>query len=142
MKRRIEIIIIICLVISTVVFGVLWQRAENNDKDIKSLAQTSAFQAYTQFLEYEKNGHESDYWYGVGDFRAFQQAYSLMTQDTNKSTNSHYCNDFYGYLVLSPEECQSHISEVVEVLNILAKNVEDENGYIRMFELENLLKYG
>jgi len=65
-----------------------------------------------------------------------------MTQDTNKSTNSHYCNDFYGYLVLSPEECQAHISEVVEVLNILAKNVEDENGYIRMFELENLLKYG
>ena len=142
MKRRIEIIIMICLVISTVVFGVLWQKAENNNEDIKWLAQTSAYQSYTQFLEYQEHGRESAYWYGVADFRAFQNAYSLLTQDTNKSTNRTYCNDFYGYLVLSPDECQTHISEVVKVMNILAKDVEDENGYIRMFELRNLLKYG
>ena len=56
MKRRIETIIMICLVISTVVFGVLWQKAENNNEDIKWLAQTSAYQSYTQFLEFQENG--------------------------------------------------------------------------------------
>jgi len=26
----------------------------------------------TQFVEYQKNGRESDYWFGVADFRLFK----------------------------------------------------------------------
>ena len=141
MKKRIEIIIIICLAISTLVFGVLWQSAEKNNEDIKLLAQSSAADAYTDFTDYQNNGHESSYWSGVANFRSFQQAYYLMTEGTNKSTNYIFCNEVYGYLVLSPEESQGHISEVIEVMEILAQNVEDENGYIRMSELRNLFKH-
>ena len=40
------------------------------------------------------NGEVSSYWYGVAAFRSFEQAYHLLTEGTNKSSNYVFCNDF------------------------------------------------
>ena len=64
-----------------------------------------------------------------------------MTEGTNKGVNYTFCNEVYGCLVLNPEGSQSYISEIIEIMSILSADAEDENGYIRMSELRNSLKY-
>lgn len=139
MAKRFQIFLIVCLSISTVTFMLLWQGQKNNKDDIRALAQASAADACIQFTEYQTNGCESSYWYGVAAFRSFQQAYHLLTEGTNKAANYTFCNEVYGCLVLSPEISQSNISEIIETMSILSSDVEDENGYIRMSELRNSL---
>lgn len=141
MKKRIQVILIVCLSISTLVFALLWQWQKNDKDDIRALAQASAADAYTRFAEYQADGCESSYWYGVAAFRSFQQAYYSLTEGTNKAVNYTFCNEVYGCLVLSPEKSRSHISEIVETMRILSLDVQDENGYIGMSELRNDLKH-
>ena len=142
MKKRISLVLIVCLAVLALIFGLLWQNARNNSDDVRMLAQSSAASAYAQFVEYQDKGYESSYWYGVAEFRSFEQAYHLLTENTQKASNYVFCNEVYGYLVLTPESGMAHISEIVEVMEILAQDVEDENGYIRMSELRNILEHG
>ena len=117
-------------------------KAKKNDKnDIRALAQASAADACAQFTEYQTDGCESSYWYGVAAFRSFQQAYYSLTEGTDKAVNYTFCNEVYGYLVLRPEISQSHISELIETMSILSLDIEDENGYSKMSELRNSLKH-
>lgn len=137
MKKKLAAVLIVCPAISSLLFAALWQRAENSKDDIRQLAQASTADAYSQFVEYQTNGETSSYWYGVAAFRSFEQAYHLLTEGTNKSSNYAFCNEVYGCLVLSPEKSQKYIAEIIEVMEILAVNVEDENGYLRMADLRN-----
>lgn len=105
-----------------------------------TFAQAEANKTYTSFSAYQESGDDGDYWQGVAAFYAFQEAYGLLTEDTNKSTNRIFCNEVYGSLVLSPELSQAHISDIVYVMKILSENVMDENGYVRMLELRNTLQ--
>ena len=105
------------------------------------MAQASAADACAQFTEYQADGCESSYWYGVAAFRSFQQACYSLTEGTDKAVNYTFCNEVYGYLGLSPEISQSHISELIETTSILSLDVEDENGYSKMSELRNSLKH-
>ena len=137
MKRKAAAILILCLTIFSLLFAVLWQRAENSKDDIRQLAQASASDAYSQFVEYQANGEVSSYWYGVAAFRSFEQAYYLLVDGTIKSSNYAFCKEVYGYLVLSPETSQKHMAEIIEVMEILSMNVENEDGYLRMADLRN-----
>ena len=140
MKKRFGALLIVCLSVSTLVFALLWQSQKHNKDDIRALAQASAADACIQFTEYQTDGCESSYWYGVAAFRSFQQAYDSLTEGTNKAVNYTFCNEVYGCLVLRPKDSQSYISEIIETMRILSLDVEDENGYIRMSELRNSLK--
>ncbi len=142
MKNRILTILIICLAISTLVFSILWYNEKTNKDDLRLLAQSSASDAYSQFTEYQERGNDSSYWYGVAAFRSFQQAYYLLTENTNDVFNYTSCNIVYGVLVLAPDKCREYISEIAAVMEILKEDVENENGYIRMTELGNMLSYG
>ena len=137
MKKKLVAILIICLTIFSLLFAVLWQRAENSKDDIRQLAQASASDAYSQFVAYQTDGEASSYWYGVAAFRSFEQAYDLLTDGTNKSSNYVFCNEVYGHLVLSPEKSQKHLAEIIDVMEILSMDVENEDGYLRMADLRN-----
>ncbi len=141
MKKRIQMILMICLTISTLVFAFLWQSEKNNQDDLLLLAQASAKDAYTQFAEYQESGRQSNYWNGVAAFRAFEQAYYLLTEDTNQSHNYLFCNEVYGALVVKPEKCQNHMEALCNVMKILAHDVESENGHLKMLELRNALEH-
>ncbi len=141
MKKKLPIILIACLAITTIVFGMLWQAEKNDKDDLLLLAQASAKDAYTAFVDYQEKGHESSYWNGVAAFRSFEQAYYLLTENTNKTVNYTFCNEVYGALVLSPEKSQDHIADIVATMDILAKDVENENGYLKMSELRNTLNH-
>ena len=140
MKKHLTALLIIGLAISALTFGILWQRAENSRSDARLLAQAGAADACAQFASYRDTGLESSYWYGVAAFRSFEQAYHLLTEGTNKAVNYIFCNEVYGNLVLSPVVCQARIAELIDVMEILSRDIEDENGYIRMSELRNLLE--
>ncbi len=140
MKKSSASIIIAVLSLLAIIFCVLWQRTVHNQTDFTTFAQAEANKTYTSFLAYQESGDDGDYWQGVAAFYAFQEAYGLLTEDTNKSTNRIFCNEVYGSLVLSPELSQTHIADIVYVMKILSENVMDENGYVRMSELRNTLQ--
>ncbi len=141
MKKHTCKVLIVCLIILALVFAFLWQTEKSNRDDLRLLAQASAKDAHSQFKEYQEMGHESSYWYGVAAFRSFEQAYYLLTEGTNKNINYTFFNQVYGALVLSPDKCQSHVAELVAATAVIANDIEDDNGFIRMSELYNLLKY-
>ena len=140
MKKSIAFILIAILSLSAIIFCVLWQHTVHDQSDFTTFAQAEANKAYTSFLAYQESGDDGYYWQGVAAFYAFQEAYGLLTEDTNKSTNHIFCNEVYGSLVLSPELSQAHISDIVYVMKILSENVMDENGYVQMLELRNTLQ--
>ena len=139
MKNRSVSLFIVLLAISTVVFAVLWRMEMNNKDDFRQLAQWSVTNAYTSFVEYQERGDESSYWNGVAEFKSFQNAYHILTEGTNKATNYTFCNEVYADLVFAPETCQNQIQKIVEVMELLSLDVQDENGYIGMSQLRNVL---
>ncbi len=141
MKKRIQMILIICLAVSTLIFTFLWQKEKNSKDDLRLLAQASAKDAYAAFVSFRENGGDSSYWNGVAAFRSFEQAYYLLTENTNKTVNYTFCNEVFGSLVIHPDKCREHMDDIIVTIGILAEDIEDESGHLKMSELGNTLKY-
>ena len=139
MKNKLLIGVLVVFLVLAVVFFALWQTARRDNSDVLTLAQAGAAGSLDSFKAYRERGDEADYWQAVADFRAFEQAYYLLVQGTNKSSNYIFCNEVYSELVIHPERCQEHIDEIIETMTILAADVTDENGYMRMSSLRNTL---
>ena len=139
MKRRISPALCIVLFAAAVVFCVLWQTEKHDRSERKDFAQAEAGKAYASFLAYEETGHAEDYWGGVAAFSAFQDAYRILTEGTEKSTNGTFLNEIYGNLLVFPERGKNHISELVELMKILSENSMTESGEARMLALCNAL---
>lgn len=139
MKKRWYIPLLVACTLCGVIFGIWYGRESGRREERRQMAQMSAANAYEEFVEYQKTGHSSSYWYGVAEFRAFQTAYHRLVEDTNKEPNFTFCNEVYGSLVLAPEKSQEKIEDIVAVMEILSADVEDDAGYARMEELRHRL---
>ena len=140
-RKRAEAVLILCLAVSTFVFAFLWLAEKNSRDDVKELAQAAAFDAYTQFSAYLSHGDASKYWDGAASFHTFQRAYHLMTQGTNKETDSLICRKVSGYLIAEPEKSQAHMADLVRMMKLLSEDAEDLNGHAQMLELRNALSH-
>lgn len=140
-RKRADVVLILCLAVSTFTFAFLWLAEKNSREDVKELAQAAALDAYTQFSAYLSHGDINEYWDGVASFRAFQQAYQAMAQGTNKEANSLICREVSGYLIAEPEKSQAHMTDIVRMVKLLSENTEDLNGHAQMLELRNALSY-
>lgn len=140
MTKRYCVIIIVCFFMSTIAFCGLWLGAKYDKSEILLLAQEGANDAFIQFTQYQQTGDESYYWAGVASFRSFEQAYYLIVEGTNKTTNYIFCNEVYGSLVHAPERSRNHIAEIVAVMEALSYDVRDENAYLLMENLRNSLQ--
>lgn len=89
----------------------------------------------------KNNGNINNYWDGVASFRTFQQAYRSAFQDTNRSNNYLICDEVYGYFIGEVEKSQTHITDIIEVMEPLSKDIEDLNGHDQMLNLRNILSY-
>lgn len=139
MKKRIPAILAVCFAISTVVFALLWNTERNSRDDMKEFAQAQAVDACSQFAAYQNGGSISRYWCGVASFYAFQQGYISVFNGTNRSSNYLICNEVYSYLVGEPEISQTYIAELVSIMGLLSKDIEDLSGHAQMLELRNAL---
>lgn len=138
MKNRACLIPILALALAAVVFCVLWQRAAHDTAQLEALAQSSAQEAYTRFSDYQKNGHDSDYWGGVAAFHSFQSAYALLAEDA--AANRTFCSEVYGSLLIFPDRSKAHMPEIVAVMQALSDNIRSETAYLRMAELGSALQ--
>ena len=132
-RKRADVVLILCLAVSTFTFAFLWLAEKNSREDV--------LDAYTQFSAYLSHGDINEYWDGVASFRAFQQAYQAMAQGTNKEANSLICREVSGYLIAEPEKSQAHMTDIVRMVKLLSENTEDLNGLAQMLELRNALSY-
>ena len=137
MRKKWMTALLVLLALSNAVFIGLWRAAEEDSSDVRALAQAGAAGALQMFREYRETGEESCWQYAVADFRSFQQAYYLLVEGTSRRGNYTFCNEVYGQLVLTPERSQRHVEELIEAMALLAEDVADENGYLRLAELRN-----
>ena len=140
MKRYFSWILVIVLALAALAMGMLWQRALRDDSDMAALAQAAAGEAYTRFSDYQERGDDGDYWGGVAAFHTFQEAYACMEAGPSQAASRTFCSEVYGALLLSPEQGKAHMAEVLDAVALLAADVRDENGYLRLADLRNTLQ--
>lgn len=140
MKRYFSWILVIVLALAALAMGMLWQRALRDDSDMAALAQAAAGEAYTRFSDYQARGDDGDYWGGVAAFHTFQEAYACLEAGASQAANRTFCSEVYGALLLSPEQGKAHMAEVLDAVALLAADVRDENGYLRLADLRNTLQ--
>ncbi len=139
MKSKSLAVLSVVLLIAAIVFACLWIHERNDRSDWKQTAQIEAGAAYDSFVEYQTHAHESSYRQAAASFYAFKQAYYRYTEDADKSYNYDVSNELYGFMVISPEKCQSHIAEITDIVKLLAENVDDENAYLLMAGLSAVM---
>ena len=120
----------------------LWRQAKVEHSKMVDLCQTSVCQSLENFKKYSAKGEDYLYTYGVAEFRSFMDAY-LYLNDNVSDTEYRYCNIIYGEMALNPERVQVQVNmqKLIEALEILAEDYTDPNGYIRLNELGNHLRY-
>jgi len=141
MNRRASAIIMAALLLLAVSFFFLWQRQQPKVPEMVQLCQNSAAAALEEFRQYEESVEEAHYWYGVGEFKSFLNAFSYLRED-NQQADYTYCNAVYGYMVLRPEKMQQNLPLLLEALELLGRDYTDPNGYLRMSMLKNQLQHG
>ena len=140
LRKGISVILIVVLLLAAAAFFTLWQSEKRDTSAYEKMAQAGAAEAYRRFASYAEKGSDGDYWGGVAAFHTFYEAYSFLTEGRDKSANRAFCSEVYGSLLLSPERSKAHIPEIVDAMKLLSENVLDENGYVKMSELRNVLK--
>ena len=139
MRKYIKTVLIVCLAISTFAFGSLWIAEKNSKDDMKEFAQAAAHATYYAFAGYHPDGPISRYWDGVASFKTFQSAYRSVFQGTKQSANYLVCDEVYGYLIAQPEKSQNYIADIMKIMELLSKDIEDINAHDQMLNLRNSL---
>lgn len=52
-----------------------------------------------------------------------------------------WCNSVYGFMVLQPEAVQENIDKQLTAMEIIGNDYTDLDGYLRIQELDNILKH-
>ena len=141
MKKRIWIIGLVVMAVLFVSCFALWRQASIERTRMKDLCQASAYQALDNFNKYSAKGDDYLYIYGVAEFKSFMDAY-LYLNDNISDTEYIYCNIIYGEMAVNPEKVQANMQGLIDALEILAEDYTNPNGYIRLNEFGNLLRYG
>jgi len=136
MKKVAISVLIICLCMSTVLFAFLWSSQKNSNDKVIALAQNQATCSFVYFTTFKESGEIRYYWNGVASFRAFQEAYGMVLNDKNHSSDYLKCCEFYAQLLLGPEKSQHYISEICNIMELLSIDMQDENAYSQMMDLQ------
>ena len=142
MKKYAWVIGLVIIAVLLMSCFLLWRQVGIEHTKMVDLCQTSAHQSLENFKKYSAKGEDYLYTYGVAEFRSFMDAY-LYLNDNVSDTEYTYCNIIYGEMVLNPERLQVQVNmqKLIEALEILAEDYTDPNGYIRLNELGNHLRY-
>lgn len=104
---------------------------------MREFAQAEALHSYTLFAGYQADGDMNRYWQGVASFWAFEEAYRSIFQGTNKSGNYLIFDEVYSYLLHGPEKSQTYIADIVEIMELFSKDIEDLDGHAQILDLRN-----
>lgn len=139
MKKRFAILTAV-IALLVVIFCGLWLYERNDQSEMELLCQINAAQALSDFKQYKETGSEGDYRYGVSNYKAFMNTWLAL--EGGSSAEYLWCNSVYGSMVLSPENVQAHIDELLIAMEIIGTDYTNPNGYLRISELNNLLLHG
>lgn len=140
-KLPVSITAIVAAILLAIYCVVLWGKVDAEREKLTDLGSSEITSAAQHFDDYSKSGEDSDYYYGVADFRSFMQSY-LASLDGSSDGDYLEMNKLYGSMVLSPERVQQHTAELLEIFSYLTEDYTDQNGYLRMMELNNAIDNG
>lgn len=139
MKKRVLITITVVMTAAALVFCALWLSAARGESGLELLARSGANEAYTRFSDYRESDSDGDYYGGVAGFRVFQEAYVLLSDETD-STERLVLNDVYGGLLISPDLSEEDIDELTEIMRLLSENVRDIAVFQRLADFRGVFK--
>lgn len=128
------------VLVAAIVFFGLWIYEKNDQSDMEDLCQYNAAQALDDFRQYKSSNSEGDYWEGVANFKAFLNTW--LTIEEKSSAEYLWCNSVYGYMIFQPEVVQENIDILLTSMEIIGEDYMHPSGYLRMQELDNILKHG
>lgn len=141
MNKKISIALISCLLLISIAFFGLWQHERNSQKELLEICRIGVSGSYEQFKRYRDTGYESEYTYALGNLNLFLIASSLLDEKTIQHKHVDELNQIYGDFVVSPEQRKKHIDEIIEILDILHKDIDDFNGYMKIYDLKTKLAH-
>ena len=130
------------LVILCVVFFSLWQAECNREAKLELLCGVSADSCLESLRSYEETGKQMHYISAVSGFRAFMQAYHLLTEDTGKHGNYTYLNEVYGCMLCARDEIDTNLSVLIKAMGALSRDIHDYSGHNLMYDLYIALLHG
>ena len=135
MNKKIKVAAFLFLIILCVGLASGWYHSAHSNRIQKDMAQQGAIEAYDSFVRYKETKDEVYYSYAVSAYYYFEQSYRLVDDREYLTTNS-----VYAFLVQKPEDCQTHIDEIIEAMKILSEDVTHPNGYQKLAYFENSLR--
>lgn len=129
----------ICL---AVLFCVLWQVERNREEKLELLCHASAVQCLDALRDYDEYGADMYFVSAAGDFRAFMQAYHLLTEDSNRHGEYISLNEVYGCMLCAPGKIDDNISLLVEAMAYLSEDIYNYTGHNLMYDLYIDLRHG
>ena len=143
-KRNIpwtKIVLVISLIFAVLFFS-LWQAECVREEKLELLCLASASSCLDSLCSYEETGKEMHFLSAVSEFRAFMQAYHLLTEDTGKHGNYTYLNEAYGYMLCGREKIDANLPLLIKAMGQLSHDIHDHSGHNLMYDLYIALRHG
>lgn len=139
MKMKMISTLLVVFVILSAVFGGLWLHEKNDQSDLELLCSSSAKQSCMFFQDYQEQGAESDYWYGVAEFHSFMSTW-IMLHDGDMDYIEF--SRAYGSMAISPDKVKENMGKLLTALELFAADSSDVNGFLRLNEFNNAVEHG
>lgn len=139
-KKLLMTALIVALCASTV-FCALWVRQTRDHSDLEQQCQYASRLAYERFRDYQDNGSDYDYYYGVSQLVSFYDSYTYLVTETEGSTDTDclYLNQLLGVLMDYPELTTEQVRTLVNITSELSWEISNPNAYNQIFLLYNEL---
>ena len=132
-------VLLLCL---AVLFFALWHIEKGKEEKLELLCQASAASCLDALVEYRDSGAELDFLSAVSEFRAFMQAYHLLTEETSRHGNYTFLNEAYGYMLCDRGKIDDNLDLLIDAMAILSEDIFSYTGHDMMYDLYIRLRHG
>lgn len=94
------------------------------------------------FDEYLQTEQAEAYTYGICGMYVALTNLTEFKENTRAYKDKNYIFELYGYMVLSPETVKSRLSEVIDTLDMFARDPNDSGAVLKLSNLLNKIKRG
>lgn len=134
MKKALPVLVIAISVIIGLCLGGTIQK-NKEEALLQNACMLYVETALSDFISYQETNNVDDYWQGTSAFYAYINTYSLIENEID----SHflYCNELYSHLISNQTAIQVHLDEFISILELLNKDIGDNNAAQRIFAICN-----
>lgn len=141
MKKKLTIILIISLLITSISFFALWQYEKHSKKDLHYMRDLGIHDCLYNFSKYRDTGWEGNYNYALGGLAQVLSVSSFLNQKTGMDMYIHDLYYIYGIFASYPEVGKEYIDDMIEVFDMLKKDLNNPDAHHKIHELRSKIQH-